>query len=118
VIIINGRGERVPFEVVTSPIRNQKGEIVGIQGISRDIRDRKRAEEAQRKAYGELEKRVEERTAELRDAKAQAELYLVRKLVEDFRGNVWVEDRVKDDFRQGSRFVVLLPAAGAQPQPG
>jgi signal transduction histidine kinase len=45
-------------------------------------------------------------------------LYLVRKLVDDFGGKVWVEDRAPGDFRQGSRFVVQLPAAGGSPQPG
>jgi signal transduction histidine kinase len=44
-------------------------------------------------------------------------LYLVRKLVDDFDGKVWVEDRVKGDFRQGSRFVVQLPAAVATEEP-
>jgi PAS domain S-box-containing protein len=37
-------------------------------------------------------------------------LYLVRTLVDSYKGNVWVEDRVPGDYRQGSRFVVLLPA--------
>ncbi|HTY92096.1 MAG TPA: ATP-binding protein [Methanocella sp.] len=37
-------------------------------------------------------------------------LYLVRALVEDFHGLVWVEDRIPGDRRKGSRFVVLLPA--------
>lgn len=38
-------------------------------------------------------------------------LYLVKSLTERFQGKVWVEDRVSGDCRQGSRFVVLLPAA-------
>ncbi len=38
-------------------------------------------------------------------------LYLVKTLAERFNGKVWVEDRVPGDRRQGSRFVVLLPAA-------
>jgi signal transduction histidine kinase len=38
-------------------------------------------------------------------------LYMVKTLVESYRGRVWVEDRVPGDHRQGSRFVVLLPAA-------
>ncbi len=38
-------------------------------------------------------------------------LYLVRMLVDDYQGRVWVEDRVPGDFSKGARFVVLLPAA-------
>lgn len=37
-------------------------------------------------------------------------LYLVKKLVEDVNGRVWVEDRVPGDPSKGARFVVLLPA--------
>jgi len=39
-------------------------------------------------------------------------LYMVRTLVESYGGKVCVEDRVPGDYRKGSRFVVLLPAAG------
>ena len=38
-------------------------------------------------------------------------LYLVRTLIEGYRGNVWVEDRVRGDHTKGARFVVMLPAA-------
>jgi len=38
-------------------------------------------------------------------------LYLVKALVEDFRGRVWVEDRVPGDHTKGCRFVVMLPAS-------
>lgn len=37
-------------------------------------------------------------------------LFLVKKLVEDFHGLVWVEDRVPGDHTQGAKFVVMLPA--------
>lgn len=37
-------------------------------------------------------------------------LYLIKTLVEDFHGHVWVENRVPDDVSKGSRFVILLPA--------
>ncbi len=37
-------------------------------------------------------------------------LYLVRTLVESYGGRVRIEDRMSGDYRQGSRFVVLLPA--------
>ncbi|MFQ6088085.1 MAG: ATP-binding protein [Candidatus Methanofastidiosia archaeon] len=35
-------------------------------------------------------------------------LYLARRIVENFGGKIWVEDRVKGDFRGGSKFVVEL----------
>jgi signal transduction histidine kinase len=40
-------------------------------------------------------------------------LYLVKSLVESFGGRVWAEDRVTGDSGKGSRFVVMLPSAGA-----
>lgn len=36
-------------------------------------------------------------------------LYLVKSLVEDFQGRVWVEDRVAGDHTKGAKFVVMLP---------
>ncbi len=38
-------------------------------------------------------------------------LYLVKKLVEDYGGRVWVEDRIPGDYAKGAKFVVMLPAA-------
>ena len=38
-------------------------------------------------------------------------LFLVKRLVENLNGKVWVEDRVPGDHTKGARFVVLLPAA-------
>jgi PAS domain S-box-containing protein len=52
-----------------------------LQSIIRDISERKRAEEALREAYGELERRVEERTAEL----ARANVTLKAENVERLR---------------------------------
>lgn len=37
-------------------------------------------------------------------------LYLVRTLVSDFHGKIWVEDQVEGDHTKGTRFIVLLPA--------
>lgn len=37
-------------------------------------------------------------------------LYLVKTLVDDFRGKIWVEDRVPGDYTKGVRVVVMLPA--------
>jgi len=38
-------------------------------------------------------------------------LYLVKKLVDDYHGAVWVEDRVPGDYAKGAKFVVMLPVA-------
>jgi len=38
-------------------------------------------------------------------------LYMVKSLVEDYNGIVWVEDRIAGDHAKGARFVVMLPAA-------
>jgi signal transduction histidine kinase len=38
-------------------------------------------------------------------------LYMVKSLVEDYNGRVWVEDRIAGEHAKGARFVVMLPAA-------
>ena len=40
-------------------------------------------------------------------------LYLVKRLVDDYSGEVSVEDRVPGDHTKGAKFVVLLPVASA-----
>ncbi|MFW9794752.1 MAG: ATP-binding protein [Candidatus Thorarchaeota archaeon] len=36
-------------------------------------------------------------------------LTLVKQIIDQYNGKVWVEDRVKGDYTKGTRFVVLLP---------
>lgn len=36
-------------------------------------------------------------------------LFLVSKIIEIFKGKIWVENRVKNDSSQGSNFIILLP---------
>ena len=59
--------ERKCFEHNYYPVKSD-GTIVGVSCAVRDITDRKRAEEALRKARDELEIRVRQRTAELEEA--------------------------------------------------
>ena len=53
------------------PNRSEGGRIVGVSCVVADITERKRAEEALRRAHDELEARVTERTARLAAANAQ-----------------------------------------------
>jgi PAS domain S-box-containing protein len=48
------------------PLRDEKGEIIGTFGISRDITAVKEAQAALEKAYSDVERQVRERTEELR----------------------------------------------------
>ncbi len=37
-------------------------------------------------------------------------LSLVKKIVEGYDGEIWIEDRIKGDYSKGSNFIVLIPA--------
>lgn len=63
--IICKDGTRRQIEVSASLIKNAKGEGVGFRSIVRDITERKKVEAELRQARDELERRVDERTAEL-----------------------------------------------------
>jgi rsbT co-antagonist protein RsbR len=56
----------VGWSLVTKmPLRDERGNIIGTFGISRDITELKLAQEALQRAYADVERQVEERTAEL-----------------------------------------------------
>ena len=38
-------------------------------------------------------------------------LSLVKKIIESTNGYIWVEDRIKGDYSQGSNFIILIPEA-------
>ncbi len=38
-------------------------------------------------------------------------LSLVKKILDIFKGKIWVEDKIEGDYTQGSKFIVLLPEA-------
>lgn len=63
------------FLTMKGPYRDAAGKIIGLVGISRDITDRKLAEQEIRQLNAELERRVVLRTAELEAANRELEAF-------------------------------------------
>jgi PAS domain S-box-containing protein len=73
-------GSRIDISLTVSPIKDATGKIIGVSKIARDISERKKVErelqEAKERlaaANQDLEKRIETRTASLKEAVAQME---------------------------------------------
>ncbi|HEX2481054.1 MAG TPA: PAS domain-containing protein, partial [Methylomirabilota bacterium] len=69
-------GQSIPVLTSASILFDDEGEQVGTVGFNTDLRERKKAEDALRKAHDELEKRVEERTIELNAARERFQYLL------------------------------------------
>ena len=61
-------GRRIPVEISSIGLKDQDGKITGYVSVNHDISERVRAEQELRQAHDELERQVEERTAELANA--------------------------------------------------
>ena len=61
-------GNTTPVLYNASVYRDENSEIIGIFAAARDITERKKAEEALKKAHDSLEEKVKERTTELEEA--------------------------------------------------
>lgn len=72
------RKDGTPFwaSVVITALYDDDGVVTGFSEVTRDVTDQRRAEEALRRQAAELEKRVEERTAQLLSANAQLEAFV------------------------------------------
>jgi two-component system, sensor histidine kinase and response regulator len=71
--VVTKDNRRIPLEVSTRLIYRD-GQAIGVQGIGRDVTERKQAEEALKQARDELEMRVAQRTAELQRSNEQLHL--------------------------------------------
>ena len=69
-------GSGIPVLISASVLFDDDGREVGMVGFHTDLRERKASEEALQKAHDELERRVEERTAELKDARGRLQYLL------------------------------------------
>lgn len=86
--MVNPRtGEKRWLLTTKVPLRDKKGEVVGLFGISRDITDQKQTEEELHRAHDELEKRIAERTAEL-----SRERLVMRTLIDSLPDAIYTKD--------------------------
>ena len=74
--VMSGKNGESHFVEYNSTVIREQGVVVGARGIIRDITERKEAQEALQRTQHDLERRVEERTAELQKAnqELQAEI--------------------------------------------
>jgi len=87
-------GVEFPVEISLSPLETEEGTVV--TSAIRDVTDRKRAEEALRRAHEELEQRVRERTAELSAA------------YESLRHEIAERQRTEDELAAKDRFMANI----------
>jgi PAS domain S-box-containing protein len=80
-------GETIWTFVTKVALRDDAGKIIGLVGISRDITEQKRTEEALRQSRDELEKRINERTTEI-----SQERLLLRTLIDNLPDAVYAKD--------------------------
>jgi two-component system, cell cycle sensor histidine kinase and response regulator CckA len=105
-IIPRPDGSSQIFDVIKLPTFYPDGSRRGLLVVGRDVTERKQAEEALRQAHTELERRVAERTAELRHANEQ----LAQRIAECKRA----EEETKHAHRQLSntlKFVTTVMSA-------
>jgi PAS domain S-box-containing protein len=69
-------GTTIPVLISASLLFDDDGQQIGTVGFATDLRDRKRSQEELQKAYDELERRVEERTGELNEARGRLQYLL------------------------------------------
>jgi PAS domain S-box-containing protein len=116
--------ERVPHDdgehiyiSIKFPLVRETGEVYAVCGISTDITERKRAEEELAAAKASLERLVDERTRELREANERLKAEVVerqgavehlQRLIDTAREGIWVVDETGKTTFANTRLAEML----------
>jgi len=100
VLVVGKDGRRTPFELHTAPIVDDRGNIVGVQGVLRDITERKKAEEALREWNATLESKVAQRTEELEQRARQLQKLTLELTDAEERERKRLAEILHDDLQQ------------------
>jgi PAS domain S-box-containing protein len=100
-------GSRFWANVVLTALRSEEGHLLGFSKVTRDLTERKRAEESLRQANADLEDRVEKRTTELAQANQglEAEIEERRRLEHELRRRL---DQLTEADRHKNEFLAML----------
>ncbi len=93
-------GKQAWLETNKIPLHDAEGRVVGILGTYEDITERKEAEEALRRAYDDLEKRVAARTVELSESN------------ERLKREIEQRERIEEALRLSEQRYTLATSAG------
>jgi two-component system CheB/CheR fusion protein len=117
VLVVGKDGRHTPFELHTAPILDNSGHIVGVQGVSRDITERKKVEEALREWNATLESRVAQRTEELEQRARQLQKLTLELTEAEERERKRLAEILHDDLQQvlaAAKFQVGLLSSRVQ----
>ncbi|MBI2942378.1 MAG: PAS domain S-box protein [Chloroflexi bacterium] len=82
-------GTEIPIDFNASPMKDDKGSVIGVILVFRDITEREKAEQELRRAYTELEERVAVRTADL----AMTNNHLKQEIEQRKRVEKWLQEK-------------------------
>jgi PAS domain S-box-containing protein len=106
ILIERPDGSTIEVLAHANPIRNKTGELVGAVNVLVDVSEMKKVQVALSEAYGKMEERVQERTAELR--KTQAELIHSEKLASLGRFSAGIAHEIRNPLANISSLAQLL----------